>query len=131
MSAEANTMITTQNPQNTSAPSNGNSLLGSAPTPFDGDRDKAKEFMHSYKRWWRLNDEKPAFSIPYKQVALCISYIRGKKVEDWADKQQEAMDRKIAHGYTHKDKKLWEEFAKAFMDTYTDIAEGVKVDREL
>ena len=74
MSAEANTTIT-QNPQNAPAPSNGTSLLGSPPTPFDGDRDKAKEFMRSYKRWWRLNDEKPAFAIPYKRVALCISYI--------------------------------------------------------
>jgi len=66
MSAEANTTITTQNPQNTPAPSNRTSLLGSTPKPFDGNRDEAKEFMHSYKRWWRLNDKKPAFSIPYK-----------------------------------------------------------------
>ncbi len=66
MSAEANTTITTQNPQNTPAPSNGTSLLGSTPKPFDGNRDKAKEFMRSYKRWWRLNNKKPAFSIPYK-----------------------------------------------------------------
>ncbi len=66
MSAEANTTITTQNPQNTPTPSNGTSLLGSTPKPFDGNRDEAKEFMCSYKRWWRLNDEKPAFSIPYK-----------------------------------------------------------------
>ena len=56
--------------------------------------------MRSYKRWWRLNDKKPTFSIPYKQVALCISYICGKKVEDWADEQQEAMDQKLTCGYT-------------------------------
>ena len=31
MSAEANTTITAQNPQNTPVPSNGTSLLGSAP----------------------------------------------------------------------------------------------------
>ncbi len=62
--------------------------------------------MRSYKRWWRLNNEKPAFSIPYKRVALCISYICRKKVEDWADEQQEAMDRKITRGYTWDDKEL-------------------------
>jgi len=63
MLAEANTTITTQN---TPAPSNGTSLLGSAPKPFNGNRDEAKEFMCSYKRRWRLNNEKPTFSILYK-----------------------------------------------------------------
>jgi len=81
MSAEANTMITTQNPV-TPAPLNGSSLLGTAPKAFDGERSDAKEFLHSYIRWWKLNDGKAAFSIPYKRVALCLSYIRGCKVED-------------------------------------------------
>jgi len=66
MSAEANTMITTQKTPDTLAPLNRTSLLGSTPKAFDGNRDEAKEFICSYKRWWRLNDEKPTFSIPYK-----------------------------------------------------------------
>jgi len=131
ISAEANTTLTTQNPPDVPAPSNGNSLLGSPPKPFDGNRDIAKEFMCSYKRWWRLNDEKVAFKIPYKQVALCISYIYGKKVKDWADDQQEAMDRKLTHGYTQLDEELWEDFAKSFQDTFMDIAAGVKAENEL
>jgi len=131
MLAEANTMITTQNPPDAPAPLNRNSLLGSPPKPFDGNRDIAKEFMCSYKRWWRLNDEKPAFKIPYKRVVLCISYIHGKKVEDWADDQQEAMDRKLTHRYTQLDEELWEDFAKSFQDTFTDIAAGVKAENEL
>src|SRR6267154_5803354 len=87
--------------------------------------------MRSYSRWWKLNDEKAAFSIPYKQVALCLSYIHRKKVEDWADEQQEAMDQKLTHRYTHNNRELWDEFAKTFKDTYMDIAKGVKADREL
>ncbi len=106
MSAEAATMIMTQNPPDAPAPLNGNSLLGSPPKPFDENRDIAKEFMHSYKRWWRLNNEKAAFTILYKWVALCISYIHGKKVEDWANDQQEAMDRKLTRGYTRLDEEL-------------------------
>ncbi len=85
MSAEANTTITTQNPPDTPAPSNGTSLLGFASKAFDGNRDDAKEFMHSYIRWWKLNDKKPAFYILYKWVALCLSYIYRRKVKDWAD----------------------------------------------
>ncbi len=131
MSAEANTTIMTQNPPDALAPSNGNSLLGSLPKSFDGNRDIAKEFIHFYKRWWRLNDKKPAFKILYKRVALCISYIHGKKVKDWADDQQEAMDKKLTSGYTWLDEELWEDFAKSFNDTFTDIAAGVKVENEL
>jgi len=51
MLAEANTMITAQNPLDVPAPLNGNSLLGSLPKPFDSNRDIAKEFMCSYNRW--------------------------------------------------------------------------------
>jgi hypothetical protein len=68
----------TQNP----APANGNSLFGAPPEVFDGNRAKAKEYMHSFKRWWALNEEKTVFDIPYKRVALCISYMKGPKVED-------------------------------------------------
>jgi len=39
-------------------------------------------------------------------VALCLSYICRRKVEDWANEQQEAIDRKLTHGYAQKDKEL-------------------------
>ncbi len=106
MLAEANTTITTQNPLDTLAPLNGGGLLGSPPKPFDGNRDTTKEFICSYSRWWKLNDEKPTFKIPYKQVALCLSYIYGRKVEDWANDQQETMDKKLVCGYTWLDEEL-------------------------
>ena len=64
-------------------------------------------------------------------MVLCISYIRRKKVEDWAYDQQEAMDKKLTHGYTWLDEELWEDFTKSFKDTFTDIATGVKVENEL
>ena len=41
------------------------------------------------------------------------------------------MDRKLVAGYSCEDKELWDEFAKAFSDTYMDITEGVKAEREL
>ena len=41
------------------------------------------------------------------------------------------MDWKLLAGYSHEDKELWDEFAKAFSDTYMDIAEGIKAEREL
>jgi len=66
MLAEANTTITIQNPPDAPAPSNRTSLLGSTPKAFNVNRDNAKKFMHSYIRWWKMNDKKPTFHIPYK-----------------------------------------------------------------
>jgi len=64
-------------------------------------------------------------------VALCLSYIYGRKVKDWANKQQEAIDRKLTHRYAQKNEELWKEFAKTFKDTFIDIAESVKVGNEI
>ena len=41
------------------------------------------------------------------------------------------MDERINLSYTRDEKALWKKFKKAFTDTYMDIAEGVKVDKEL
>jgi hypothetical protein len=84
----------TQNP----APVNGGGLLGTPPEAFNGDRAKAKEYMCSFKHWWALNKEKPVFSIPYKRVALCLSYMKGAKVKDWAEQQQEYMNKQKSTG---------------------------------
>ena len=74
------------------APMNGSSLFGAPPEVFDGNRAKAKEYMCSFKCWWALNKEKTVFNIPYKWVALCLSYMKGPKIEDWAEAQQEFMN---------------------------------------
>ncbi|SRR6266851_8311539 len=41
------------------------------------------------------------------------------------------MDRKLTCRYAWKDEELWEEFAKTFKDTFTDIAKGVKAENEI
>ena len=87
--------------------------------------------MRSFMRWWKLNDEKPAFSIPYKRVALCISYMRGPRVEDWADERQEHMDKEVADGLVKEYEGHWVDFRKAFQNTFTDLAEGITAEKDL
>ena len=67
--ADPQISTTVTQPQNP-APTNGNTLFGAPLEAFDGDREKAKEYMHSFKCWWTLNEEKAIFNIPYKWVAL-------------------------------------------------------------
>ena len=54
--------------------------------------------MCSFKCWWALNEEKTVFDIPYKQVALCLSYMKGPKVKDWAEAQQEFINERALEG---------------------------------
>jgi hypothetical protein len=110
---------------------NGNSLFGTLPEVFDGNRAKAKEYMRSFKCWWALNEEKTVFNIPYKRVALCISYMKGPKVEDWAEVQQELMNDRKSSGRLVNFESHWRDFKKAFKDTFTDIAKGVKAENDL
>jgi hypothetical protein len=117
----------TQNP----APTNGNSLFGAPPEVFNGNRAKAKEYMHSFKHWWALNKEKTVFNIPYKWVALCLSYMKGPKVEDWAEAQQEFMNDRKSTGRLPEFESHWRDIKKAFKDTFTDIAESVKAENDL
>jgi hypothetical protein len=111
------------------APVNGGGLFGAPPEVFNGDRAKAKEY--SFKHWWALNEEKPVFSIPYKRVALCLSYMKGAKVEDWAEQQQEYMINRRSTGRIAKFESHWRDFEKSFKDTFMDIAEHVKAKNNL
>jgi hypothetical protein len=87
--------------------------------------------MRSFKCWWALNEEKTVFDIPYKQVALCISYMKGPKVEDWAEAQQELMNDRKSTGRLVTFESHWRDFEKAFKDTFTDIAKSVKAENDL
>jgi len=78
-----------------------------------------------------LNEEKTVFNIPYKRVTLCLSYIKGPKVKDWAEAQQEFMNDRKSTGRLANFKSYWRDFEKAFKDTFTDIAESVKAENDL
>jgi hypothetical protein len=41
------------------------------------------------------------------------------------------MDNRVTLGYSHDKEALWKKFKKAFTDTYMDITEEIKADKEL
>jgi hypothetical protein len=106
-------------------------LFGAPLEAFDSNREKAKEYMCSFKCWWTLNEEKAIFDIPYKWVALCLSYMKGPKVEDWVEAQQEYMNDWKSTGRLPSFESQWKDFEKAFKDTFMDIAESVKAENDL
>jgi hypothetical protein len=57
--------------------------------------------------------------------------MKGPKVEDWAEAQQEFMNDQKSTGRLANFKSHWRDFEKAFKDTFTDIAESIKVENDL
>ncbi|SRR6266851_3009696 len=98
-------------------------LFGATPEPFNGDRDKVKGFICAFKCWWKLNKEKLVFDQPYKHVALCLSYMRGKKVDNWVDARQKEMDDNVNQGYTEDMEIHWVTFKNSFDLTYSNMRE--------
>jgi hypothetical protein len=78
-----------------------------------------------------LNEEKAVFNIPYKWVALCLSYIKGPKVKDWVEVQQEYMNNQKSTGRLPSFESHWRDFEKAFKDTFIDIVKSIKAKNNL
>jgi hypothetical protein len=57
--------------------------------------------------------------------------MKGPKVEDWAEVQQELMNDRKSTERLVTFKSHWRDFEKAFKDTFTDIAESVKAENDL
>jgi hypothetical protein len=122
----------TQNPAPAAALSNGGGgLYGTPPALFTGDRNKSKDFMRAFNRWWKLNKEKPIFSQPYKHVALFLNHLRGLNVEDWANEQQKTMDDDVAAGHGDNDEHHWTRFKVTFKQNYTDLGEKLSANATL
>jgi hypothetical protein len=57
--------------------------------------------------------------------------MKGPKVKDWAEVQQELMNDRKSTGRLVNFESHWRAFEKAFKDTFTDIAEGIKAENDL
>jgi hypothetical protein len=129
-SLATNTTVTGSNPP-TGGGGNGGGLHGNPPEIFDGNRSRTKEFMRAFTRWWRLNINKPVFEQPYKRVALCLNYIRGKNVEDWTDEQQNTMDQNVRNGTLKTDESHWTTFKAAYNSAYANMGEKIQAENKL
>ena len=93
--------------------------------------DPSPKNLCSFIRWWKLNKEKAVFDQPYKHMALFLNYMRGPKVEDWADDRQKTMDQDVTNGYPETSEHHWTTFQTTFQNTYTNLGEKVFADRSI
>ena len=99
-------------------------MKGNPPTIFTGNRDTSKTFLHEFGNYVDLNPDQESASIPYRQVILAISFIRGPQIDDWAKEQKDKLKAKLLppRNIAQTDEVLWTEFETRFRTTFTDTA---------
>jgi len=58
-------------------------MKGQPPTIFNGMRLKTNQFMTEFQLWWIINNRSETMHNPFERIALCLSFIRGPKVDNW------------------------------------------------
>jgi hypothetical protein len=62
---------------------NSGGMRGNLPAIFTGDRSKSDKFLEDFKVYRMANQGNQTMRIPLERVALILTYIKGKNVQDW------------------------------------------------
>jgi hypothetical protein len=98
------------------------------PQIFQGDRKDAERFMQQFGAYRFLNRHNSTFTNKAEQVAYALTFIKGPLVDDWAYDMADQLSIKVEGNPTtgdppthaENDPALWEWFARAFRDAFTD-----------
>src|SRR6267142_1188509 len=105
-------------------------MEGQSPAIFDGERSKTSQFMTEFQLWWMINNGAEEMNNPFQRIALCLSFIRGPKVDNWVEEKINQLQCAVlgdpANGIlpTHRptDEALWNSFGADFRAAYQDTA---------
>jgi hypothetical protein len=114
--------------QAAAAPPRNEALKGMIPQIFQGDRKDTEHFMQQFGAYHFLNRHNSTFTNKAEQVAYAITFIKGPLVDDWSYDMADQLSIKVegnpATGdpptHAENDPALWEWFARAFRDAFTD-----------
>ena len=70
------------------------SLKGDPLNIFDGTRSKAKTFKNEFSIYWKINRNNAFIKEPLIRILMALSFIKGKKVNNWVKGQMVTVDRK-------------------------------------
>jgi len=70
-------------------------MKGQPPTIFDGERSKMNQFMTEFQLWWMINNGAEVMNNPFQQITLCLSFIRGPKVDNWVEEKINQLQRAV------------------------------------
>jgi hypothetical protein len=98
-------------------------LKGEGPEKYQGDKDKAREFMRDFVIWWMQNKNNRAFRTPLSRIALFLGKLKGVKVTDWVSHMlQNIADEVNNDPSLEEDESLWTDFAERFELKFTSAS---------
>jgi hypothetical protein len=104
------------------------SLFGSAPPIFDGSRDKSDDFVQAFELYRAINQLHPVMANPYNRVMMCLSYMKGPKVNDWVRHKARTLQAAIDNRTTvATDETIWQAFEDEFVAAFTDTTRHEQV----
>ena len=104
---------------------NGGGMRGNPPAVFTGDRSKSDEFLEDFKVYRMANQGNQTMRIPLERVALILTYIKGKNVQDWRTRMINEIEQ-LTRGAPNQpailpeDEVLWNLFKRDFKNAFTD-----------
>jgi hypothetical protein len=99
-------------------------MKGAPPEIFNGDRSQTANFMLQFQIWWMVNNRVEAMNNPFQRIALCLSFIRGRRVDKWVEEKINQLQRAVVGDPTatppippthlDTDERLWNAFRADF-----------------
>jgi len=68
---------------------------------------------------------------PHDRVALIITFIQGKDVQDWVENELNLLEQRVTNRHATTEEYLWTEFEKAFKDAFKDTGKELNTQTEL
>src|SRR6266850_3426116 len=118
-------------PQAAQAPHGTNGAMkGQPPTIFNGEQSKTNQFVTEFQLWWMTNRRAEAMNNPFQRAVLCLSFIRGPKVDDWVEEKINQLQyavlgnpaNRIPPSHHSTDEALWNNFGADFRAAYQGTA---------
>jgi hypothetical protein len=107
-------------------------MKGAPPENFNKDRSQTANFMLQFQIWWMVNNRAEAMNNPFQRIALCLSFIRGKRVDKWVEEKINQLQRAVVGDPTATppippthlgtDERLWNAFGADFQSAFQDTA---------
>ena len=72
-----------------------------------------------------------AMAMPLDRIRVALSYIRGKKVDDWVELSLNKVDHALQQGVLQTHEALWEMFLRDFQSAFTDTTKTQNMHQEL
>jgi hypothetical protein len=98
-------------------PAQGLKESGDLPTIFDGNREKAKQFIRQIKSYLWHNAEVAGFDSPRCKVSLALTLIKGDQVDTWVETMGDWIDQLQAHENIPA---VWDTFLQEFHTRFQD-----------